>query len=161
MTLEVIPARYENSQYLVEKSTGERLPTGAKPLKRLKPWHKQAIALHIAGTPSGVVAKIFKKRPSTISILLGDPLAQAIIQRFQTLYNHEFHALHGKAVDAVRDGLECPDVDTKLKAAGVYFKEQEKREGKKKSERTAEDVIQEVMGRMSLNIQVNVENKHE
>jgi len=148
---------YSQEKYIAEKDEGTRLPTGAKPLKRLKPWHKQAIALHLIGQKSGDIAKMMSKRCSTISVLLGDPLAQKIIQRFQTLYDHEFHALHGKAIDAVRAGLDSGDEDVKLKAATVYFREKKERDGKQSSERTAEDVIQEVMGRINLNVQVNVE----
>lgn len=148
---------YTQDQYLAEKASGERRSNGVKPLKRLRPWHRLAIAMHLDGRSNAEIASLVKKRQSTISIVLSDPLAQREIDRAQSAYEAEFNALYGKTVQALRSGLESQSTMAKLRAAQIFLKERERILGVDSSSRTAEDVIQEVLRRIpGVNIQVNV-----
>jgi len=151
--------QYDTDNYEFEKRIGVRRPNGAKNLKRLKPWHRQAIAAHLAGVPSQVIAARFRKRPSTISIILNDPLAQAEIDRARAMHEAEFEALYGDMVNVLRRNLQGKDDKNALKAAQLFIKEKERLQGLGKGQRSAEDVIAEILGRITLqqNVQVNVQ----
>jgi len=158
--------QYDTDNYEFEKRIGVRRPNGAKNLKRLKPWHRQAIAAHLAGVPSHlagvpsqVIAARFRKRPSTISIILNDPLAQAEIDRARAMHEAEFEALYGDMVNVLRRNLQGKDDRNALKAAQLFIKEKERLQGLGKGQRSAEDVIAEILGRITLqqNVQVNVQ----
>lgn len=138
-----------NEQYLAEKLDGTRNPNGSKKLKELKPVHEEMIAMHLEGFRNKDIALAFNVTDSTVSIVLSDPLAVAVIQQARKENEARFNNLYGKAIDVIEDSvMPHQGIDTRLKGAALYFKEAgNKGDGDKE---TAEDVIQKI-----INMQIN------
>ena len=148
---------YTNESYQTEKALGHRRSNGVKPLKKLNTWHKKALLFHLAGFSNGDIAAAFHKTDSTISLILSDPLSQAIIERIHKGYDHEFRALYGKAVDGLRNRMDDSDPMVQLRAIDSWMRESARREDRKEGKRSAEDVIQAIYDRIGqTNIQINV-----
>jgi len=146
---------YNPIEYQEEKELGTRLPNGAKPLRRLSPRHIELVKAHLDGVSNKDLARIFNMTESTVSRILGDPLVSEIKKQHQENVSAEFDALYGKAVAALRDGLdEAQPAGTRLKAAKLFF-EQAAQRGLDEQE-SAEDVAQRLLA-MQLNVNVNVE----
>lgn len=152
--------QYDPEQYQVEKKLGGRLKNGAQPLGKLRPWHVEVVKRHLMGYSNREVASMMGKHEGVISKVLNDPRCQAMVDRALDGYKKEFKVLKGQAIDAVRKGLKSGDVDVRLKAADMYFKQEEKVEKSQEGDgRSAEDVVSAIFERVEaevVNVQVNV-----
>lgn len=151
-----LPAIYNSHQYFLEKATGERLPNGLPPLKRLTARHVAILNFHILGKRNFEVALKFHIREATVSRIINDPLGQEYLRTKYQGFDNEFAALYGQSVNTLRDGMSpVVAMRDRLRAAELYFKKRgdlrEKEEGKK----TAEDVIQQILAQV--NVQVNIQ----
>lgn len=151
------------SRYQQEVAAGDRLPNGAKPLKRLKARHREMVEMHLSGYRNRDIARYFGVTDITVNRILSDPLAQALIVRAGEEAEQRLQALANSAVDSVQAAMhEERDVETRLKGVDRWVKLRDAM-GSRESERlTAEDVIQRVLaGAFSqTNIQVNVGASH-
>ncbi len=140
-------AQSEPTKYEMEKAAGERLPNGAMPLKQLKPVHLEMIAMHLDGIRNKDIALRFGFTESRISILLRQPKAVELIQRVLEDAKGRFSVLRHRIVDVLADGLkEGVDKRTQFAAIDRYHKMHDIL-GSKDVDKTAEDVIQEILKR--------------
>lgn len=138
-----------NEQYLIEKEDGTRNTNGSRKLNALTPQHEEMIAMHLDGMRNKDIAEYFDVTDSTISIVLNDPLAQAIVQSARKENEGRFAALYGKVVDVIEDAVSPNEsIDIRLKGASVYLKESGNTGTGEKE--TAEDVVQKI-----INLQIN------
>lgn len=141
--------------YELEKQTGERLPNGAKPLKKLGPKHRELIRLHLMGHSNNDICHELGYTPGRLSVLLQDPLIRSVIDQGLRDYKNELEALTGQAVDGVRQGLHNSDLGMKLKAVDRFIKLRDNLGTSEQSE-TAEDVAQKLLTRITnSNVQIN------
>lgn len=134
--------------YEEEKLEGVRRPNGVRYLSRLKPRHRQVITLHIAGHSNNDIAKVMNLSPATISLVLSDPLSQTIIQQALDDAQGELSALTLRSIDTIREAMDptkTPKIETRLRGVDRFVKLYEVTEIKKKG-RTAEDVVQDLLG---------------
>ena len=75
-------------------------------LKRLTHRHLSIIGMHLEGHSLEVIASNMNCTLNTVSRVLNDPLAQGILKRVYEDRKGEVHALGGKAIAAVREGLD-------------------------------------------------------
>jgi hypothetical protein len=152
---------YDRQQYLEEKKNGDRLPNGAKPLKRLTEKHRKILRLHLAGIPNQLIAESLGASEVTISRILHDPLGVKEIAKYGKDKELEFEALYGKTVDALRDALDAktlantPAHTTRLKAVDIFYKASGKYKDAEDSAESAEDVIQRILRNPLVQINVN------
>jgi len=148
-------------RYLVEKATGQRRANGAMKLKSLRTRHYAIIAKHLEGKSLEQVAIECRVSINTVSRVLNDPLAQTVLKRVYVGREGEIHALSGKAIQAVRDGLSADAIGTRLRAVDKYAKLREVMTTEK-SDESAEDVIARMLRNATIigeNIQINVGQK--
>jgi len=139
----------QNDQYKQELEDGTRNANGSRKLKELTPQHEEMVAMHLDGMRNRDIAESFNVTDSTVSIVLSDPLAQAIVQRARKENEARFSNLYGKVVDVIEDAIDPNEsIDIRLKGANVYLKEAGNQGTQDKE--TAEDVIQKI-----INLQVN------
>lgn len=142
--------------YEAERDIGLRRNSGANKLKRLKPRHKQVIALHLAGWESQRIAEKLDLTVAWVSTVLSDPLAREVISNFDELHEEEFKRLRVLANDAIRRALHPDKPDsTRLKAARM-FHQRESELGLKDKGETAEDVMAKILQKIEAeNVQIN------
>lgn len=144
---------YMPEHYELEKLSGERLPNGAKPLRKLSPRHIELVKAHLDGVPNKDLARMFNMTESTVSRILNDPLVIELRKQHFENVGAEFDALYQKAVAAIRDGLsEAEPAGTRLKAAQLWF--ERARERSVTETETAEDVAKRLIA-IQLNINTN------
>lgn len=148
---ETAKSLYDSNTYQLEKVVGKRTATGALKLKRLKPEHRQIIALHLKGHSNRDISFLMDRDEVTISRVLHDPLSEQLIQQHLAGVDKELDALTGLAIDALRDGLQQDDIRIRLKAADQTFHAQGKyhHADKKDDSETAEDVISRALEAIS------------
>lgn len=150
-------------RYLVEKVIGTRRENGALKLKRLTNRHLKLIGAHLEGLSLEQIAHANHLTIATVSRVLNDPLAQAMLKRVYTSREGEIQALGGKAVDVVRRGLDKEQpIGVQLRAVDRYTKLRETMLPKDKLSDTAEDVIARMLERGNIigeNIQINIGGK--
>ena len=157
---EVVP------RYLTEKMLGMRRMNGAMKLQRLTHRHLKIIGMHLEGHSLEMIAMNMPCSINTVSRVLNDPLSQVILKRTYEDRKGEVQALGGKAIAAVREGLdERHPVGTRLRAVDRFAKIRQTMLGEDAGEDSAEDVIARMLSRMNVagdvNIQVNVDGKKE
>lgn len=97
--------------------------SGHNRLKKLTNRHLKILTLHLSGDFSNVgVARELGCSVTTVQRVLGDPLAQTLINDFQAGHLQELEALLPKAITAVRKGLSSGDVKTSLLAVDRFLK---------------------------------------
>ncbi len=143
----------ENS-YQLEKQLGLRGENGRKLIQKLKPKHHRCVELHLAGVATKEIALALGVTEDTIWGWLRDPLVQEKVQQGRQMFEGEFDALYGRAIDAVRSGLGDVDPTHRLRAAAIYFKQKQEAAALKVGggKETAEDVIARML---QVNIQIN------
>ncbi len=72
--------QYDPAVYQFEKIIGKRTKTGELKLKRLKPLHRQMIAMHIGCFSNRDIAFQLNIDEITVSRVLRDPLSQELIK---------------------------------------------------------------------------------
>jgi len=96
---------------------------GNKKLRKLSQRHLRILTLHLSGDfLNKEIAEVIGCAVSTVNRVLGDPLAQNIINDFRAGQVQELEALFPKAVEAVRAGLGQNDTKTKLLAVDRFLK---------------------------------------
>lgn len=148
-------------RYVSEKALGIRRENGAMKLKSLRHKHLCIIGMHLQGMSLEGVALRMRCTVSTVSRILNDPLAQAILKRIYTDRQSEVEALGGKAVDVVRQALIGDHtINTKLRAVDKYAKIREVMLDKGRGSETAEDVIARMLAGGNIvgeqNVQINI-----
>ena len=148
------PTGYSPVLYNIQKDIGIRRENGAAKLQKLKPIHKQIIAMHLSGIPATEISAVLNLKYGNVHRVLNDPLAKAFITDFDDMTRKEFDALRFKANAAIRAGLDGNDIHTRLRSADLFSKRAGDYHPKLvESQETAEDVIKRIL---ALNIQVNV-----
>lgn len=129
-----------------------------KGLKRLGPVHHQIVALHLEGRSNNEIAASVNRSPTTVSIILNDPLVEKFIMELVGTQKTRLSALTPLAVDGIRENLTRGSLDQKLKASKVVLESQglNKPNGEEDTE-TAEDVAKRIINQV--NLQVNVDGK--
>ncbi|MFQ5433935.1 MAG: hypothetical protein ACE5FD_03580 [Anaerolineae bacterium] len=156
-------ATYSPLQYDEEKSSGDRMPSGAKPLLSLSPRHIELVKAHLEGVPNQDLAQIFHMTPSTVSRILHDPLVVEIKEQHRRDVDAEFDALYQKSIAAIRAGLdEMQPAGIRLKAADMYLKQAAQRSESAAGAggETAEDFARRIL-QLQLNVQVNTGDSNE
>ena len=140
--------QYDPAVYQFEKIIGKRTQTGELKLKRLKPLHRQMIAMHIGCFSNRDIAFQMNIDEITVSRVLRDPLSQEIINVYAEGIDAELEALLPLGVDVVRKALLSDNAKIALQGTDKLFRalgkfdhshDREKRE-------TAEDVIARALG---------------
>ncbi len=141
--------------YDAQRDIGTRRENGALKLKRLRPFHKQVLALHLAAWPNEEIAKKLNRSPSWISSVINDPLSQEVLNNFEDLQEEEFKRLRLLANSALRDALLPHKNDsTRLRAARIFYQKSGEDKGEKGE--TAEDVMAKVLANIEAeNVQIN------
>lgn len=140
---------HDPEQYRFEKIIGRRTPSGVFKLKKLRPKHKNVIALHLRGLSNRDVAFVTGLHEQYIGDILGDPLSHEVIQAYLSGIDHELAALAPKAVDALRSGLDSDNNSIKLQAADRFFKVTGKYAQAESTGETAEDVLARALARVA------------
>ena len=143
MMRELHRQQYDPAVYQFEKIIGKRTKTGELKLKRLKPLHRQMIAMHIGCFSNRDIAFQMNIDEITVSRVLRDPLSQEIINVYAAGIDAELEALLPLGVDVVRKALLSNNAKLALQGVDKLFRalgkfdhshDVDKRE-------TAEDVI--------------------
>lgn len=142
------------ASYYLEKQLGIRDSAGQVMLKSLKPKHHKMIQMHLAGVPSTEIAKTLGIARNTVFNWMRDPLIIEEIRKGKQAWEDEFDALYGKAIQAVRAGLDDMDPTHSLRAAAIYFRQKQDAAQLKVGggKETAEDIIARML---QINIQIN------
>ena len=139
-------------RYLTEKHLGVRRENGAMKLKKLTNRHLKIVGMHLEGASVEMIASNCNCTISTVSRILNDPLAQQILKRVYSDREGEVQALGGKALQAVRDGLDKQQpINTRLRAVSSYAKVREVMMPKDKGSESAEDVIARMLAAVQIN----------
>lgn len=150
---------YDQNLYHLQKEVGVRRENGAFKLTRLKPKHKQAIAMHLDGHKNETICQVLGFTPAWLSTILNDPLSQRIIHCQDGFDRMEFERLRKKANAALRDGLNHENIGVRLRAADLYSKRAGDYHPKTPEHQdSAEDVIQRMLeiNADQVNVQVNI-----
>lgn len=140
--------QYDPAIYQYEKIIGKRTRTGEMKLKRLKPLHRQMIAMHIGCFSNRDIAYQMNIDEITVSRVLRDPLSQELIAAYAAGVDSELAALLPLGVDAIRKSLLTDDARIALMAVDKLFRALGKFDHSHDHEKkeTAEDVIQRALG---------------
>lgn len=140
-------------KYQEQKADGSRDAAGNLKLKALSPLHMEVVKSHLDGVKNCDIAAIFNMHNNTVSKILKDPLVEAIRKEWMNDKHAEFNALYGKAIDAIRDGLnENEPVANRLKAVDKFFANAPGQKEAETERDTAEDVVARLL---QVNIQIN------
>ncbi len=127
--------------------------SGGKPasvLKKLNPRHKKAVQLHLQGTTLQKISDQTGLSPTWVCKILKSKAAKKQIAEYSDYFDQVFLAQYTKSIAAVRDGLQDPDINVRLKAADTYFKAHGKyKDATRGDGQTAEDLIQRIMKMMN------------
>lgn len=145
------PVSQNISTYEWNKIIGRSRPTGRPRLNKLGPKHKMVIALHLQGYMNYEIAQLVNFDEVHVSNVLLDPLSQEIINSHHAAIDMKLQALMPMTVEVLRDALESPDMNIRLKAADKIMKNQGKYgvEGENNKGGTAEDVIARALERLA------------
>lgn len=145
------PASFNGSKYEWDKIIGRSRPTGRPKLNKLRPKHKMIIALHLQGYMNYEIANFVGFDEQHVSNVIMDPLAQEIINQHHASVDMKLQALMPMTVEVLRDALESPDMNVRLKAADKVMKNQGKYgdDGASNNGGTAEDVIARALERLA------------
>lgn len=151
-------AKYTPEKYLKEKRDGKRLASGVEPLKRLTPRHIRILNLYISGASPSEICDELKVTHFTVWRTVNDPLAEPLLRKAYDARQKEMDALLGKAIDAVRVGLDSEETKEKLSAVGAYAKLKTTVAPETNQAQSAEDLAKAIIDRAkieNLNVQVN------
>jgi len=140
--------QYDPQVYQFEKIIGRRTKTGELKLRRLKPLHRQMIAMHIGCFSNRDIAFQMNVDEITVSRVLRDPLSQEIINVYAQGIDSELEALLPLGVDVLRKSLLSDSAKIALQGADKLFRALGKfnHTGDEEKRETAEDVIQRALG---------------
>ena len=140
--------KYDPAVYQFEKIIGRRTKTGELKLRRLKPLHRQMIAMHIGCFSNRDIAFQMNVDEITVSRVLRDPLSQEIINVYATGIDAELEALLPLGVDVVRKSLLSDNAKIALQGVDKLFRALGKfnHTGDEQERETAEDVIARALG---------------
>ena len=140
--------QYDPQVYQFEKIIGRRTKTGELKLRRLKPLHRQMIAMHIGCFSNRDIAFQMNVDEITVSRVLRDPLSQEIINTYAEGIDAELEALLPLGVDVLRKSLLSDSAKIALQGADKLFRALGKfnHTGDEEKRETAEDVIQRALG---------------
>ena len=140
--------QYDPQVYQFEKIIGRRTKTGELKLRRLKPLHRQMIAMHIGCFSNRDIAFQMNVDEITVSRVLRDPLSQEIISVYANGIDAELEALLPLGVDVLRKSLLSDSAKIALQGADKLFRALGKfnHTGDEEKRETAEDVIQRALG---------------
>jgi len=140
--------QYDPQVYQFEKIIGRRTKTGELKLRRLKPLHRQMIAMHIGCFSNRDIAFQMNVDEITVSRVLRDPLSQEIINVYAEGIDAELEALLPLGVDVLRKSLLSDSAKIALQGADKLFRALGKfnHTGDEEKRETAEDVIQRALG---------------
>ncbi len=140
--------QYDPQVYQFEKIIGRRTKTGELKLRRLKPLHRQMIAMHIGCFSNRDIAFQMNIDEITVSRVLRDPLSQEIINIYAEGIDAELEALLPLGVDVLRKSLLSDSAKIALQGADKLFRALGKfnHTGDEEKRETAEDVIQRALG---------------
>jgi hypothetical protein len=157
------PSEQALTLYESEKRTGIRRANGARKLKKLSNRHLAMISMHVEGIRGEDIAKRMHVRGVTVSRVLNDPLVKIIISRIFSDRQLELDALAGKAINAVREGMDDKvSIRERLTAVDKYTKLKDSIGAEVSSVESAEDVVERIFKGVSIkdsHIQVNVGTK--
>lgn len=145
---EVMRQKYDPATYQMEKIIGRRTKTGELKLRRLKPLHRQMIAMHLGCYSNRDIAFHFNVDEITVSRVLRDPLSQEIVNVYAEGIDAELEALLPLGVDVVRKALLSDSAKTALQGVDKLFRALGKfnHTGEDQDKETAEDVIARALG---------------
>ncbi|MBW8036441.1 MAG: hypothetical protein FVQ79_12660 [Planctomycetes bacterium] len=140
--------QYDPQVYQFEKIIGRRTKTGELKLRRLKPLHRQMIAMHIGCFSNRDIAFQMNVDEITVSRVIRDPLSQEIISVYANGIDAELEALLPLGVDVLRKSLLSDSAKIALQGADKLFRALGKfnHTGDEEKRETAEDVIQRALG---------------
>lgn len=149
---------YKDTNYEREKRQGIRRANGARKLKKLSNRHLQIITKHLEGKSGEEISAEMHVTFITVSRVLNDPLAKDLISTVYRDRQGEIDALAGKAIDAVRTGLDSPSPRVKLTAVGSFAKLKETIGKEESTAKTAEDIVAAIFkGHAGIeNLQINI-----
>lgn len=148
---------YRETRYEAEKRQGLRRKNGARKLKKLSNRHLKILRMHLEGKSGEEIAANMNVTFITVSRVLNDPLAKELIATVYKDRQGEIDALAGKAIDAVRQGLDSNNTREKLTAVGSFTKLKDVIGKEETSAKTAEDVVAEIFKRSNVeNLQINI-----
>jgi len=150
---------YNNTKYESEKRQGLRKANGARKLKKLSNRHLRIISMHLEGKSGETIALAMGCTFITVSRILNDPLAIDLLAVIYKDRQGEIDALAGKAINAVRDGLEPHlDMRTRLGAVDKFTKLKDSIGKEVTTAKSAEDIVAEIFkNHVKIeNMQVNI-----
>ena len=112
------------AKYHFEKIIGTRRKNGVRNKKKLKPRDRHVISCYVMGMRLVDVAEQFDLSLAQVINILQDPLSQQYLESFDQAHRDELGAMLPLVNDAVRDALESPGIDTKLKGVDRWTKVQ-------------------------------------
>ena len=102
--------------------------------------------MHLQGAPLKEISKQTGLSVWWISRILKSEPARRLIAEYNAYFDQEFKALYTGSIKAIREGLENPDINVRLKAADMYLKAHDKyRDRQKGRETSAEDVVRRII----------------
>lgn len=114
-------------------------------IKKLNPRHSKAVQLHLQGATLREISERTGLSVWWLSRILKSEPAKRLIAEYNDYFDQEFKALYTGSISAIREGLEDPDINVRLKAADMYLKAHGKYMDRQKGrEKSAEDVIRQI-----------------
>lgn len=129
-----------------------------KPIKRFKMIHRRCVALHIQGLSNAEIAAALGKKPQWVSAVLNNPTTRHLLNRVYDLAEDRLRDLMPRAVEVIREGLQAPDHNTRLKTLDRYHAALKLVQ--EKGGESAEDVIQRVIRVRHGDVEVTVGEQH-
>jgi len=120
-------------------------PEKERPLAFLRDRDKQMLLLYLQGTPPTQIVDELKTSMGRFRRVMKSDLGKLVIDDYFQFCDQEFSTLYQLSVDAIRQGLESEDIDTKLKAADKFLKAHGKYDKAVSKEATAEDVVRRIL----------------
>ena len=135
--------------------------------KTLTQKHKNIIALHVQGMKREDIGEFCKCTPEYVSMIIATPIAKEYLRDVEKYLDSRLHALYGKTVQVIEDGLSGAATDTQLKAARLQLEATNKLKHNEKDAQTAEDVVSALLKAASSgtvvigqNVQINQGDHH-
>ncbi len=125
------------------------------PFLGLQPKDKITLLMHLEGRSRGEIANELEISEQTVTTRLAKKSVKACLVRVKEGYEQDLHSLTGLATQAVREGLESSDLETKLRAADRVFKTTGRFDRKVESQGgTATDHINQVLAALQVNVNI-------